>query len=109
MNKTAAPRKWASLRWGEPGPEWGPRAELGAAPAVSEARRRARSAIFIAGAAVSVVWLALSAWYVQTQIGWLHLCRIPPHPLGAALGGAPTPLPVPWPVVAVLERALRLQ
>src|SRR5260221_12630129 len=67
-------------------------------------RHRVRTATFAMGAGLSVIWLALATWYIQTQIGWSSLGIMLPHELGAALSGVATPLLVLWLVIAFVER-----
>src|SRR5512146_798865 len=105
--ETTGPRTPA-LRLVETEPH-APAVDVAAAPSADEVRRRTRSAIFVGGAIVSVVWLALAGWYVQTQIGWANLDSLLPHELGAALSGVATPLLVLWLVIAFVERGSEIR
>src|SRR5260221_7795477 len=72
-------------------------------------RHRVRTATFAMGAGLSVIWLALATWYIQTQIGWSSLGIMLPHELGAAVSGVATPLLVLWLVIAFVERGSELK
>jgi hypothetical protein len=45
----------------------------------------------IAGAILSIAWLAAVGYYVTTQIGWANLAYLLPHELGAFVLGAAVP------------------
>src|SRR5690348_10368880 len=105
--ETTGPRTPA-LRLVESEPS-APTVDVTTAPSADEVRRRTRSAIFIGGSVITVAWLALAGWYIQTQIGWSNLDSLLPHELGAALSGVATPLLVLWLVIAFIERGSEIR
>ncbi|MBL4693735.1 MAG: hypothetical protein JKY92_10480, partial [Magnetovibrio sp.] len=58
----------------------------------------------IAGVALTVGWLSLSSWYIDTYVGWGLLTELLPHEIGGLAAGVFTPLALLWMVVALFER-----
>ena len=46
--------------------------------------------------AITAIWLALAALYVQSSIGWSNILTLLPHELGAVLTGVFAPLAALW-------------
>src|SRR5215468_1182319 len=63
----------------------------------SDSRRRRINWL---GLVVTVAWIAICAFYVQTQIGWSNLNAMLPHELGLALAGVAAPLVFLWLLIA---------
>src|SRR6266404_1341749 len=63
----------------------------------SDVRRRRLNWL---GLVVTIAWIAICIFYVQTQIGWSNLGGLLPHELGAALAGVAAPLVFLWLLVA---------
>ena len=59
----------------------------------SDSRRRRINWL---GLVVTVAWIAICVFYVQTQIGWSNLNALLPHELGLALAGVVAPLVFLW-------------
>src|SRR5262245_18037111 len=86
----------------------------GGAPAASprvtpDSPRAWVTPLAIAAAAASVAWLAIVAFYIQTQYGWDSIAQLLPHELGAGIAGVAAPLAFLWLVVAFVERGRELR
>ena len=55
---------------------------------------------------VSVVWLAVVAFYIDRNVGWANIIQMLPHEIGAFLAGAFAPLAFLWLLGAFAKRGL---
>ncbi|TAN75443.1 MAG: hypothetical protein EPN20_02470, partial [Magnetospirillum sp.] len=63
----------------------------------------------LGGIALSVLWIALCAYYANTSIGWGNLVFMQPQEIGGIAGAAFMPLAFLWLVVAYLDRGQELR
>ena len=53
---------------------------------------------------ITAIWVALSALYVHSSIGWFNVLTLLPHELGAVLTGVFAPLAFLWLCMAYVGR-----